>query len=87
MSEMPAVKCFAWIRIGSVNAIVSTIYAHRPGEIEVVYLDERDRAINEDAVWRDDGWHFLIPGVCGGYADNYSRLASFVSELRSGRKR
>jgi hypothetical protein len=35
--------------------------------VEVVYLDERNRAINEDVHWVEDRWEFVGAGPCGGY--------------------
>lgn len=80
------VKPKDWISIGVRDAVVCRIYENEPNKIEVVYLD-RNRAINEDAHFKDNNWTFVHDGPCGGYADNYSRLAEFVSILRSGRWR
>lgn len=56
------------------------------GDIEVVYIDDRDRAINEGAIWVDGVWKFKNPGASGaGYADRYDRLREYVNILRSGR--
>ena len=78
-----------WLRIGASGkaAVVCQVHANRMGaDVEVVYLDNRDRAINEDVLWDGSKWQFGHPGPCGGYADKYSRLASFVDILRSGRR-
>lgn len=63
------------------KAIVCQIYD--PNNIEVVYLDDRDHAINEDMILRNGKWEFKHEGPCGGYADNYPRLSNYVSMLRS----
>lgn len=68
------------IYIGNTRAVISQVYPD--GSVEVVYLS-RDRAINEDAVKKDGKWEFKISGPCGGYADNYPRLARYVTILRS----
>jgi hypothetical protein len=76
-----------WITIGNRNVVVCQVYERTDDSIkvEVVYLD-RDRAINEDAIWSNDKWNFALSGVVGGYADNYPRLSRFVSQLRAGRR-
>jgi len=76
------VKLGQWIRVGIKDAVVCSIYDE--ANIEVVYLDDRDRAINEDAVLQNDKWEFKVSGACGGYADKYSRLNEYVSILRIG---
>ena len=90
MIEKPTVKPGDWISFGSGmlsrNAVVSNVYQDDSwADIEVVYLDERDRAINENMVWKEEKWQFKISGPCGGYADNYSRLNDYVAQLRRGR--
>jgi hypothetical protein len=62
------------------QAVVCHIYDSE--NIEVVYLDERNRAINEDMKLIDGKWEFKISGPCGGYADNRSRLREYVGILR-----
>lgn len=85
------VKPKDWITIGSRDAVVCRTYEKEPNKIdvviEVVYLDDRNRAINEDAHFKDGEWTLVIKEPCGGYADKYSRLADYVSILRSGRWR
>ena len=87
--QRPHIKPRDWIWIGSnqgKRAVVSQVYSEpRLDRIEVVYLDERDRAICEDVVWEEANWEFQHSGVVGGYADKYSRLSEFVSILRRGR--
>lgn len=88
MGVKPIVQQGDWILIGSSplskRAVVCTVYREdSPGDVEAVYLDERDRAINEDFVWRDGAWHFLHEGPCGGYADKSARLTECVAQLRN----
>ena len=89
MSEITPenVKLRNWISVGMNDAVVCHIYKNEPGKIEVVYLDRRNRAINEDVHYKDGKWTFVYDGPNGGYADNYSRLGEFVSILRAGRWR
>ena len=69
------------------RAVVSKVYSDstKPGCIEVVYLDERDRAIYEDAIWKKKRWEFRSSGPAGGYADKTPRLSEFVTILLRGR--
>jgi len=84
----PDVRPGDWVRIGessALDAVVSCVRA-TPGSIEVVYLDRRNRAINEDVVWDDGTWRFEQEGPSGGYADGYTRLREYVYVLRQGRR-
>jgi hypothetical protein len=81
------VKLKDWISIGFKEAIVCQIYENELDKIEVVYLDDRNRAINEDVHYKDGKWKFLNDGPNGGYADDFLRLKNFVSVLRVGRYR
>lgn len=90
MAEKPVVKPGDWITFGSgpipKNATICTVYPNTSSaDIEIVYLDDRDRAINEDMVWKDGKWQFKDSGPRGGYADNYNRLRGYVTQLRRGR--
>lgn len=86
MTQRPLIKIGDWITIGTRSdlkeAVVCTVCAD---SIEVVYLDDRDQAINEEMVWEKGKWHFKISGPCGGYADKCPRLSEFVGKLRRGR--
>lgn len=82
--EPEKLKLKDWISIGSRDAVVCKIYEDEPNKIEVVYLD-RNRSINDDAHFKDGKWTFVYDGPSGGYADNNSRLAGFISILRAGR--
>jgi hypothetical protein len=81
------VKLRDWISVGIHDAVVCHVYENEPGKIEGVYLDRRNRAINEDVYFANGKWAFVDDGPYGGYADNYSRLGEFVSVLRSKKLR
>lgn len=85
----PDVNTGEWVSLGSsprTHAVVTEVYPDsEPGRIEVVYLDDRDRAIQEDVVWEEEHWQFKDSGPVGGYADRVSRLSEFVAILRRGR--
>jgi len=94
VADKPSVSPCDWISVGEsgiVRAVVCTVYQDSTiGDCEVVYLDERDRAINENVRWVGTYWEFDKRGSdYGGYADNYSRLQEYVGILRaaSDRKR
>jgi hypothetical protein len=84
--NMPNISPGDWISIGKdlslKDAVVCTV---RDDSIEVVYLDNRNQATNEDMIWKDGKWKFKISGPCGGYADKYPRLSTYVAKLRRGR--
>ncbi len=89
--NMPDVRLGDWIQVGKkkeIDAVVSIIYeglsAHE-GNIEAVYLDRINQAINEDLKWTGSNWEFAKKGLGGRYANKYPRLALFVSILRGGR--
>lgn len=85
MSERPKVSPGDWIIIGKrIDAVVCDVYDET---IEIVYLNRRNWAINEEVIWNNDHWEFKNDGPCGGYADQYPRLALYVSKLRGGRSR
>lgn len=91
MADRPTVKPGDWITFGNrlfpKSAVVCSVHQGAPlGEIEVVYLDDRDRAINEEMIWKDNQWEFKHSGLNGGYADKSDRLRSFVSQLRISRR-
>lgn len=77
----PKIQPRDWVHIGKTPAVVCNILDE--GKIEVVYLD-KNKAINEEAYWNNNCWEFVRQAPCGGYADNYQRLAEFVGILRKG---
>ena len=82
-SQPPRLVPREWIRVGpTLDALV--IQEHEIGRAEVVYIDYRRRAINDDVVWANGEWRFEHPGASGGYADKYDRLREFVAVLRRG---
>ncbi len=83
MSSRPEISPDTWIRIGKTDAVICG--PHDDGTVEVVYLDWRDRAVNEDAEWDGEAWKFVISDPGGGYADKYPRLAHCVEILRLGK--
>lgn len=89
--NIPDVNPGEWVQIGrkkEVDAVISAIYEQlsaNEGNIEVVYLDRINRAVNEDLKWTGSNWEFAKKGLGGCYADKHPRLALFVSILRSGR--
>jgi len=55
--------------------------------VEVVYLDAKGRAINEDVVWTGSQWTFAMRGPCGGFADQNSSMVIYVRALRDQAER
>ena len=84
---MPKVGPGQWVHVGPAHlgrpAVVCDVHeAH----IEVVYLDDKNMAINEDVVWDGEKWKFKHNGPCGGYAYRYSRLSQYFAILRRGKQ-
>ena len=86
MANRPEVSPRDWISIGERGRVSGVVCDVRADDVEVVYLDDRSRAINEDVRWADTHWEFAMPGQGGGYADIYQRLSEYVAILRAGRK-
>ena len=82
----PPVTAGQWITIGKPGHTDAVVCAVEVDTCEVVYLDERNRALNEDVKWVDDHWEFALQGPVAGYADKYDRLRQYVSILRTGRR-
>lgn len=83
----PQVKEHDIIHFGSgflgKKAVVSRVYSEdNNNDIEVVYLDERGRAIYEDMTWMGEKWEFCDKGPAGGYADGKSRFSSYIQTLK-----
>jgi hypothetical protein len=86
MKQKPAVVPGQRITVSGTSAVVCTVYPdreHRKDTIAVVYLN-RDRAITEEAHWKNEQWQFVFAGAGGSYADNFERLRPYVSILRGG---
>ncbi len=81
----PNVKLKDWISVGLIDAVVCHIYADEPNKVEVVYLDNKNHAINEDVQYKDGIWTFIYDDPCGGDAVSSSARGEFVSILRAGR--
>ena len=86
LGNAPLVEPGSWISFGGgilpKDAVVCNVGADY---IEVVYLDDKKQAINEDMVWKEGKWQFKIEGPTGGYADKSDRLKIYVSQLKRGR--
>jgi hypothetical protein len=78
------VKPGDWVSVGSIRAVICSVYDSPPTRIGVVYLDQRNRAIAEDAILVEGEWRFAVAGPSGTYADRSPRLSQFVALLRRG---
>ena len=70
--DQPEVELYEWITVGNRPACVLRIY--KDGGVFVGYCQYRGtkkskpwKAIGEDIVWRDNGWHFKSSGPDGTY--------------------
>ena len=80
MSAKPTVKPGDIIKIGvwdktkqlldtRRNGVVSLIHENKEfGDIEAVYINEKDEAINDDFSWDGNAWDFTRETSGGGYA-------------------
>ena len=89
MPPKPSVQPREWIGIGKpglLKGVVCTVYepAEHPqhADCEVVFLDERNRAINRDVRWSGAYWEFIVGGDLGAYADRFDWLQPYVQILR-----
>ncbi len=78
------VKLKEWISIGEIDAVVCKIYENDHNKVEVVYFNG-SKPSNKFAYYINDEWSFGINEQYAGYAENYSRLAEYVTILKSGR--
>jgi hypothetical protein len=85
MSERPTIKPGDWIRIGSVDCVVSLVRPHNDewGDCEVVF--DPKKPTNADVKWMGEVWQFVEKNDLGGYADKYNRLRHYVEILKRGR--
>ena len=84
-TEKPEMTPGQLIDIGMTRAVVSLVYSDphaARADGEVVYIDERNRAINQDVIYNGERWEFANNDGSGGYADRYDRLQSFVALIR-----
>ncbi|MBU1809369.1 MAG: hypothetical protein KJ661_07430 [Candidatus Omnitrophica bacterium] len=81
--DRPIVKPGDVITIGKEYKKAVVCKLQENNEIEIVYMGNKDDAINENACWNGSAWEFSHPGPCGGYADNNPRLKEFVGLLRN----
>lgn len=93
--DIPNLKPGDWIQTHNgllpMNFVVCQVYndplqKEVSGDIEVVYLDQLGRAINEYMNWDGVSWKLKDDQPCGGYADSNPRLTDYVRILKQGRK-
>lgn len=87
MNEKPNVKPGECVKLGSRDAVVCQIFRDEyiKDGIEVVFIDDRNRAININVFWNGKKWQPVRDDGSGGYADNYDRLREYVAILRRGK--
>ena len=85
MTERPHINPGDWIRVGSLDCVVSMVRPpdHSFGDCEVVF--DPSKPTNRDVEWTGDAWRFVETGDFGGYADKYERLSAYVQTLKRGR--
>lgn len=74
------IKEWEIINIWDKICIISSIYNEK--EIEIIYIDYQNRAINEDAILINNQRIFKNILPSWWYADKSTRLRKYVNELR-----
>ncbi len=75
-----------WVSVGEQARVEAVICTLRPKRIEVVYLDEMNKAVHREVAWAAGGWRFAKQSQAK-YADKDQRLGSYVKILRAGNKK
>jgi len=85
MAERPPIAHGCWIKIASVDCVVSKVRAagDAAGDCEVVF--DAKRPTGRDARWNGRAWEFVRRGDFGISADEVPRLTDYVHALRLGR--
>lgn len=73
-----------WIMLGDKNPVEAVVCSIRPGRVEVVFLDEHNKAVHAEAKWSKQGWVLADKDSRGKPADKDPRLERYVGILRSG---
>lgn len=76
----------SWIPVGGKSPVESVVCTVRPGRIEVVYLNEENKALHAEAKWTSQGWAFLTKNGSGKPADRDQRLEPYIKILRARSK-
>lgn len=86
MAERPTINPGDWITVGGVSCVVANVFALGAplGDCEVVF--NSSKPTNRNASWDGEKWEFAESGDYGGYADKYSRLSTYVQQLKAGRR-
>ncbi|HKT16370.1 MAG TPA: hypothetical protein VJR87_13310 [Allosphingosinicella sp.] len=84
MSSAPPVKPGDWIKVGSIDCVVSHVRGVEPmvGDLEVVCNPDQPAAYQVN--WEDGAWVFAHP-MHGIVAERVPRLEQYVAILRKGR--
>jgi hypothetical protein len=85
MTEAPQPKSGDWIKIGSIDAVVTDVRSPEDdGRLEVVCNPDRPALYGVN--WNGEAWEFEHP-MRGDYADRVSRVLPFVEALRRGKSK
>lgn len=85
MAGQPSIKEGDWIRVGSIDCVVSRVWPSTIlGDCEVVL--NPSKPTNLDAKWTGEHWEFVQGGDYGGDADKHDRLRPYLRILKSGHR-
>jgi hypothetical protein len=83
LTDLEKILPGSWIKVGKDGQIDAVVCTIRPRKIEVVYLNEINKAVHKEVQWVVRCWNFTDKKSEGKPADKDQRLAKYVKILRS----
>jgi hypothetical protein len=83
LTDLEKILPGSWIKVGKDGQIDAVVCTIRPRKIEVVYLNEINKAVHKEVQWAARCWNFTDKKSEGKPADKDQRLAKYVKILRS----
>ena len=83
MTDLEKISPGSWIKVGREGHIDAVVCTIRPKRIEVVYLNEMNKAVHKEVQWAGRCWDFVNKKSEGKPADKNQRLEKYVKTLRS----
>ena len=83
VTDLEKISQGGWIKVGKEGQIDAVVCTFRPKRIEVVYLNEMNKAVHREVQWAGRYWDFVNKKSEGKPADKDQRLEKYVKILRS----
>ncbi len=83
MADLENISPSGWIKVGKEGQIDAVVCTIRPKIIEVVYLNEKNKAVHREVRWAGRCWDFVKKESKEKPADKDQRLEKYVKILRS----